>query len=307
MKDLQSLISKLQGRIKSPSLAENNKENKSRVVTINHSQGTQESLKDFSPEKVIQRIESGDKSAEQSLVSYYWRGLLYVLNRHTQDSTLANDIAQDTFITVITKARKGEITSPSGLASFIRQVGINLTIAYYRKAGVSKTDASEDIDVKFADNTVSPTERIGQQQLVEIVVEVIQTLPTERDRELITSYYLHNTPKQTLCSQLSLTPEHFDRVLYRAKERLKLTLSSRLNLDVSHTTLSHLLSLAIVSTLTHSLIASSVKQTPEQVTHSEVGEFYSSSHLPYSRIKDSDLHTFEVNTIGAYRDEYTNK
>ena len=62
-----------------------------------------------SPDVLLERIRNGDKQAEEALVSQYWRGLHYIVNRQTSDAELAADIAQDAFVVVITKARKGEI------------------------------------------------------------------------------------------------------------------------------------------------------------------------------------------------------
>ena len=75
-----------------------------------------------SPDVLLERIRNGDKQAEEALVSQYWRGLHYIVNRQTSDAELAADIAQDAFVVVITKARKGEIENAAAIASFIRNV-----------------------------------------------------------------------------------------------------------------------------------------------------------------------------------------
>jgi len=52
-------------------------------------------------------------------------------------------------------------------------------------------------------------------------------LPTERDRQLLTRFYLDGIDKQQLCHDLGLSPKHFDRVLMRARSRLRTIIERR--------------------------------------------------------------------------------
>jgi len=54
-----------------------------------------------------------------------------------------------------------------------------------------------------------------------------EELPTERDRQLLTRFYLDGTDKQQLCRDLGLSPKHFDRVLMRARSRLRTIIERR--------------------------------------------------------------------------------
>ena len=51
--------------------------------------------------------------------------------------------------------------------------------------------------------------------------EVLSELGQERDRDIIQKFYLFGLSKSQLCEQYEISPAHFDRVLYRAKERFK--------------------------------------------------------------------------------------
>lgn len=230
--------------------------------------------KEPTPEGLIERIRLGDRRAEQLLVDRYWRGLMFVLNRHTnQDHALAQDLAQDTFLTVISKARNNEIHNPSALSAFIRQVGINLTIAHFRKQSVSHTEACDDIDVRFANGENNLSDHVCREELIEIIVQVMEELPKQRDRDILTAFYMGNASKAKLCDNFDLTPEHFDRVLYRAKERLRTILSARLNIDVQQTNLSHLLSLVLMASS-----ASITAYYPMNADASEVRELTQWAH-----------------------------
>jgi len=51
--------------------------------------------------------------------------------------------------------------------------------------------------------------------------QMLSELSTDRDRQLLQLYYLEEREKAEICQQLALSPAHFDRVLYRAKQRFR--------------------------------------------------------------------------------------
>ena len=53
------------------------------------------------------------------------------------------------------------------------------------------------------------------------VYGLIGELPMQRDRELLWRYYVLGHDKEQLCRDFSLGVEHFDRVLHRARSRLR--------------------------------------------------------------------------------------
>jgi len=63
--------------------------------------------------------------------------------------------------------------------------------------------------------------------LAQSVAALLDELPTERDRQLLIRFYLDGTDKQQLCSELGLSPKHFDRVLMRARTRLRTIIERR--------------------------------------------------------------------------------
>jgi DNA-directed RNA polymerase specialized sigma24 family protein len=46
-------------------------------------------------------------------------------------------------------------------------------------------------------------------------------MPVERDRELLIRFYVHDQDKQKICRELGLKSLHFNRVLFRAKNRFR--------------------------------------------------------------------------------------
>lgn len=195
--------------------------------------GGNESQLDYCPlpETLVTQITEGQKQAEQELVSRYWRGLYFVLNRRTNDPDLAADLAQDTFIIVINKARNGEIKNPSALSAFIRQIGINLLIAHYRKETRHATEQNNDIHIQVPDDSPDLYRMLHSEQIYKVVTKLIDEMKVERDREILKSYFIREQDKAEICRILQLTPEHFDRVLHRARRRLKQLIDFNLGSD----------------------------------------------------------------------------
>lgn len=191
------------------------------------SEGQVEKTVDHS--SLIDRIVAGEKSAEQELVNTYWRGLTFILNRRAQNPDLAADIAQDTFIVVIQKARTNSINNHDALAAYIRQTGVNLLIGHYRKEKRRDTSTVEDIDIHAPADGMDISRALHSEKVLAIVQQVMEELKVERDRELLRSYFVYDKSKQQICHDLELSAEHFDRVLFRARQRLKQLIEHKLS------------------------------------------------------------------------------
>jgi RNA polymerase sigma-70 factor (ECF subfamily) len=179
-------------------------------------------------ESIVSRISLGDKDAEQELVSTYYRGLIFILNRQTQNQTLSEDLAQDTFILVIQKARDNTITNPAALSAFIRQIGINLLIGHKRKETRRDTHGVDDIEIHAPTNNMEISRALHSDKLLQITTQLLNELKIPRDKEILQSYFIYDKNKHQICQDLDLSAEHFDRVLFRARQRLKQLIQHKL-------------------------------------------------------------------------------
>jgi RNA polymerase sigma-70 factor (ECF subfamily) len=61
-----------------------------------------------------------------------------------------------------------------------------------------------------------------------LVRAVIEQLPTERDRVIVKRFYLDEAEKEEICrEQHNLSPLHFDKVIHRARARMRELLQKR--------------------------------------------------------------------------------
>lgn len=167
------------------------------------------------------RIAAGEASAEEELVRRYSRGLLYLLRRLGASPELADDLHQETFRVVLERLRRKELDDPAGLAGFLRGTARNLLTAERRKTARRKTDADDEELAQTVHPAPSQLSSVLHDEEAEIVRTLISELPTDRDRQLLLRFYVAEEEKESICAALSLDSLHFNRVLFRARQRFK--------------------------------------------------------------------------------------
>lgn len=186
----------------------------------------------FEDNKVLlDEIANGNLLAESALVNKYGKSLSFILSRRSDDPQLVADVVQDTFVVVISKARNQEINIPEALAAFVRQTGVNIMLAHFRKEKRRATDTFGDVAIDIEDTQSDVSKLVESKESVEIVQQVLNEMKVERDRDIIVSYFAKEEPKKEICERLGLTPAHFDRVLFRARSRLKELIKAKLGGD----------------------------------------------------------------------------
>lgn len=175
----------------------------------------------FSPADLVARIVAGDSLAEEELVSRYSRGIAIILRRQTNDSPLVDDLYQETFRLGLEKIRQGQIREPEKLSGFLASLAKNLTIEHFRRS--SRHDEIEDPDQapEFASPAPSPYEQLLQKEQSKLVRQVIEEMPGDRDRQVLFRFYIAEEDKERICADLNLSSLHFNRVLFRARERYR--------------------------------------------------------------------------------------
>lgn len=170
---------------------------------------------------LVRRIAAGDAAAEEALVQRYSRGLRYLLQRLGASPELADDLHQETFRIVLERLRQKGLDEPAGLAGFLRGTARNLVLAERRKTARRRTDT----DFEKLEQTVHPARGQLSSVLLDeeaaIVQRLIGELPTDRDRQLLLRFYVAEEEKESICADLGLDSLHFNRVLFRARQRFK--------------------------------------------------------------------------------------
>jgi RNA polymerase sigma-70 factor (ECF subfamily) len=170
---------------------------------------------------LVARIGQGARDAEDAMVRRYGAGLLYLLKWRTRDAELAHDLRQDTFCVALEKLRAAPIEEPERLAAYLRGVAINLWIAHQRKSARRATTADSEAVEAAADEGGGPFDHVSREQISRAVAVLLEELGAPRDREILTRFYLKDEDKASVCAALGVDSAHFNRVLFRAKQRFR--------------------------------------------------------------------------------------
>jgi RNA polymerase sigma-70 factor (ECF subfamily) len=171
---------------------------------------------------LVHRIGAGEAHAEGELVARYSRGLLFHLRRMTGDPTWSDDLHQETFRVVLERLRAGGIAEPGRLAGFVLATGRNLFLGGWRKqTRRGERDVADAVEMDPADPEPGQLARLVREEEIKKVRRLIGELGTDRDRQILFRFYVAEEEKETICSALGLASLHFNRVLFRARQRFR--------------------------------------------------------------------------------------
>ena len=172
------------------------------------------------PFALVERILKGDSTAEGELYQQYRRGVAMILRHSFGGGMDAEDYLQETFYLAIRKIREGELREPARLPQFLASLARNLTINHFRKEKRRRTEAdSERLDREPTSG--NQYERVARRERAQRVHEVLAELRNPRDQELLYRFYIAEEEKEEICEDLGLSSLHFNRVLFRAKQRFR--------------------------------------------------------------------------------------
>lgn len=136
-------------------------------------------------------------------------------------SAMVDDLVQEALILIIARWRQGEIVDPQQQVAFAHTTALHLASNATRTEARRRRLVGEYAHGVEAQFEPSPEDRLQQRELFEAIRAIVADMPNRRDRHLLRAYYLEEQPKQQICRDLELEPRHFDRVLHRARTRLR--------------------------------------------------------------------------------------
>jgi len=156
--------------------------------------------------------------------------LMAFFRRRLHDHALAQDLTQETLQVVVERVRAGTIDDPRKVFAFAAATARNLALNAARKMLRQQTVVDSQLVDEIAQNLeMEPNELSDSddRHLAQSVMALLDELPTARDRQVLIRFYLDGSDKQSLCEEFGLSPKHFDRVLMRARSRLRTIIERR--------------------------------------------------------------------------------
>jgi RNA polymerase sigma-70 factor, ECF subfamily len=167
-----------------------------------------------------------DPVAHLAAVYRDYPGLRALILRRVRDPDLAADILQDAAVTTLEKLRSGEIAHPENVGGYLYRVALNHLRNHRRKdrTALSSADALDELPSPVND---PEWESCGRPQWASAARRMLEEMPVARDREVLIRFYLDDQDRETLCRELRLSEEHFNRVIFRARIRFRELLEHR--------------------------------------------------------------------------------
>ena len=168
---------------------------------------------------IVLAIAQGDCKSEENLILQYRWSLVILLERLCGDKARAEDLAHETLIIILKKLRGDGLDEPGKLASYVSQTARFVYLGWLRKAG-NQVELLGGLDDFGCHEAVPENECIGDEKH-KFLCQSIEGLPVRRDREILFRHYIDEQSKPEICDALVLSDQHFDRVIYRARVRLR--------------------------------------------------------------------------------------
>jgi RNA polymerase sigma-70 factor (ECF subfamily) len=168
--------------------------------------------------ELVERIRTGGSEGMEELYQLFSKGIRFYLCRQLGPQEL-DDKIHDTFVVVVQAIRRGELREPERLMGFVRTIVRRQVAAHIDKVVHSRRDQIElDSSVKVADPRDNPEERAVFRQRTDLIQQVLGEL-SDRDREILTRFYLYEQSQDQICSEMALTETQFRLLKSRAKAR----------------------------------------------------------------------------------------
>jgi RNA polymerase sigma-70 factor (ECF subfamily) len=168
--------------------------------------------------KLVERIHEGEIDGMEELYQVFSTGIRYYLCRQLGAQDF-DDKVHDTFVLVVQAIRRGELRDPQRLMGFVRTIVRRQVAAHIDRVVHKRRDHIVlETTARIADPRGNPEETAIFRQRVELIQRVLNEL-SERDREILTRFYLNEQSQEQICSEMDLTETQFRLLKSRAKAR----------------------------------------------------------------------------------------
>ena len=172
---------------------------------------------------LVQRIKTGDRSAETILYDKFKDRLLYFVSRKffqcsvSESAATVEDVCQDAWLAVLENLRKGYLEEPEKLPSYIYQVFSNKVIDAVKKIqGEKSIRISEDqltYPIPEGEQEIRPAQK-------EKFAKAWKRL-TRRERRILYLRYFHSWSHNQIAELVGISEPSCRKALQRAKEHFR--------------------------------------------------------------------------------------
>ena len=174
---------------------------------------------------LVERIASGERSAESELVRRFYRPVFSMVLARTGDIQVAQDLTQEILMAVICALRDGNLRNHQGLPGFVCGTMRNQVRNHFRSLHLDSVGAMKGEPVLDDPN---PEEELESAERLALAQEAIAQLSAE-DREILRLTLVEGLSPKEISQRLGVsgdvTRQRKSRAIHRAREILRSKLS----------------------------------------------------------------------------------
>jgi RNA polymerase sigma-70 factor (ECF subfamily) len=161
-----------------------------------------------------------------ALIEKNYVGLRLLVSRRCGDQHVAADLLNDAVCTTWAKWQAGKIERPDQIAGYVLQVTMNLLRNHRRSIGERPEKRADAAKLQELPSDTQPGDEAMEREIASQVKNVIRGMSSQRDRAILVRFYLDEEDKEAICRDLGLSALQFDKILHRARGRLRKLLES---------------------------------------------------------------------------------
>jgi RNA polymerase sigma-70 factor, ECF subfamily len=167
---------------------------------------------------LVERVQRNDEAGMEELYRLFAKGIRFYLCRQLGAQEI-DDKIHDTFLIVVKAIRRGDLREPERLMGFVRtvvrrQVAAHIDHLVHRR----REHVNLDVGSRLADGRRNPEQNAAFREKTALMTQVLHEM-SERDREILTRFYLREQSQEQICDEMSLSETQFRLLKSRAKAR----------------------------------------------------------------------------------------
>ena len=168
--------------------------------------------------KLVLQAAQGNKAAFGALYEETGRTVYFSCLKLLGDPQLAEDITQETYLTVLQKL--GTLAQPENFPAWVNRIGINLCKMHFRNNAAPEENLEEIIE-EIPDEGLIPEEYVSNDAKRKIIMDIIDTVLTEEQRRSVILYYFDMLTVPEIAEVMNCTTGTVTSRLSAARKKIK--------------------------------------------------------------------------------------
>ncbi|MBR5773465.1 MAG: RNA polymerase sigma factor [Clostridia bacterium] len=168
------------------------------------------------------RFRSGDDSGLSDIIKEYRDGLIFYLNSIVGDLSVAEELAEDTFVLLGT--RKPRDKGKSSFKTWLYTIGRNIALNYLKKAS-RKNEVSIDEYTESISDDITPEELFIKDEQKLMLHKAMKKLKPEY-RQVLWLIYFENFSNKEAAVVMKKSVHSVETLVYRARKSLRTQLET---------------------------------------------------------------------------------